>query len=80
MSRTKRKELTKKELITFTGTDQNGNVLVETIPIHRKAGPMENKKKSISPKLCPDCEGFPMEDWHGRVWECPTCGGEGEVT
>lgn len=63
MSRTtKDNKFTKKQLVTD--------------PIHRKAGAMKDRKKDSCPSICPDCEGWPMEDEEGNVWECPTCRGE----
>lgn len=47
-----------------------------TSDIHRKAGPMKDKKKEVAPTLCPDCGGLPLQDEAGQEWECPTCLGE----
>lgn len=47
-----------------------------TSEIHRKAGPMKDRKKETAPTLCPDCEGMPLEDCEGNSWVCPTCLGE----
>lgn len=44
--------------------------------IHRKAGPMRDRKKDNAPMLCPDCEGLPLVDEMGQEWVCPTCDGE----
>lgn len=63
MSRTIKKNYTKKELVTS--------------PIHRKAGPM--KEKRHYPTVCPDCMGLAIYTHDGETWMCNRCKDTGEI-